>query len=389
MKKHNFLILIFSLIWLTKSLLGQNFYYVRFLEIKLTASTDGTAMDEESYLGSLYFGEKIKLLQRHGDRVQVNSLESGRRGWIWQHFITKNHKEIDYFQVRQLIPADAFLISADKEEIKSFSLTILCGVLHASIDNKPIPVKGLVLFFNGSPNTEILNKSFSTQFDKINIDALYIYNGNQFEELIADQVNGFRISRTLPIWTPPELDTKRTEFDGKISLQKALSNDWITVSFAGKGSSSGDAILMEIGRKTNKPLKVYVIPGTILKSNEPNAQDMILSQVKGEMTGDRTYSPSDFIDLSSEEPIKYLLEAYCLNFDKDNPSTTTNFRIGNVDEKLQKILYKGKVWGMPLQVIQAAIWISFENVSTYQLKQRFEINDAEIQKAKELLQSIN
>jgi len=101
------------------------------------------------------------------------------------------------------------------------------------------------------------------------------------------------------------------------------------------------------------PLSRGVIPGTILKSNEPNAQDMVLSRVKGKMTGNHTYSPSDVIDISSEEHIKYLVEAYCLNFDRDNLSITTNFRIGNVDEKLQKILYKCR--GMPPKVIQAAI----------------------------------
>lgn len=173
-----------------------------------------------------------------------------------------------------------------------------------------------------------------------------------------------------------------------IDLQTAVSNKWITASFTGTGASTGDAIMLEVKRMIMKPMKFTIISGTTLKSQNSNKQNMIIQKVKGKMTSDTSYIVSDVIDLSKEDKATYVLEAYCLDFEKENPDASTSFTIAGVDTMMQKILSKGRDSSSTPQVIQSAIWMYSDNVQPDQIMEKIPASPEDIEKARKLVQSV-
>jgi len=358
--------------------------YLRVLENQLSEHPSNEVDSKTNFVASVYFGEKLEIIDKKGEMVKVRSLDSGREGWTSRYLITEYPKQITFLEKAELIPNSTILINAPEKA--QFTLKVLSGSLHVSEDKKGIPVEGLVLMFKDGPWLKTFSREiFGSKFTNPNPEALYIYNGKTFIELAPDPKNGFAKAAEFPLYRPPELNPTVSEVEGKFSLQYAISKGMISTQFAGRGASSGDAIIVEVQNKTSRPVAVYVIPGTVLKSRDSSAQNMILQTVKGKIVGERGYLPKDFIELQPGSSSEYLIEAYCLNFDKDNPSSETSFELGEVEIEIQNILYQGKVWGMPPSVIQAAVWIFHENIEDYKLKEKFEINDAEIKKAKELV----
>jgi hypothetical protein len=115
----------------------------------------------------------------------------------------------------------------------------------------------------------------------------------------------------------------------------AVSAGKVQVSFRGNGASSGDSIEVLVTRtdKTGGNLELTVAPGTRLQSGNRAAQIMVIAAVKGRVMGENSYSPSSVIEVG-DTPTTYVLEAYCSEFEKDNPSSATTFHLGPVDPVL-------------------------------------------------------
>src|SRR5262249_14811981 len=77
----------------------------------------------------------------------------------------------------------------------------------------------------------------------------------------------------------------------------------------------------------------------------------------------------------------YLLEAYCTEFEKDNPGNSTRFSFGSVDRNLACILSKSD----DIQVKQAAIWIYTDGVTYAHLTQKFPLSSSQWREAKSII----
>jgi hypothetical protein len=111
-------------------------------------------------------------------------------------------------------------------------------------------------------------------------------------------------------------------------LATAVSAGKVQVTFRGNGASSGDSIMVIVKKadKSGENLALTVSAGTRLKSGNPSAQSMVIAAVKGQVMGENSYSPSSVIQVG-DTPTTYVLEAYCSEFEKDNPSSATTFHL--------------------------------------------------------------
>ena len=126
-------------------------------------------------------------------------------------------------------------------------------------------------------------------------------------------------------------------------------------------------------------------------SSDPGAQNMVALKVRGIPTGPMTFRPVSKMVLTSNQPQEFILQTYCLDFHKANPSESTTFSVGAAcsPEVLQMLEALDKVPASKRSIgaIQAAIWAVTENVSREELLARFPVTAEDIESARAILQA--
>lgn len=174
-----------------------------------------------------------------------------------------------------------------------------------------------------------------------------------------------------------------------ISLDQAVSEGKVQVEIFGLGGSTGDTILIKIKRKIPTTLRISLTPGTVFESTSGNVQNMIGSKIKGERAGYNIYHPMSEIYLNNDDEREYVVEAYCLDFHKSNPGTSNSFSLSQIDDRTKNIIVAGEKAGYSIEVIQSAIWIDRDRVTSSELKSRFSVSDEDIDSAQELLKEFD
>lgn len=172
-----------------------------------------------------------------------------------------------------------------------------------------------------------------------------------------------------------------------MTLSAAVDAGLVTADMQGTGGSSGASVTVTVSktpRAGSGPLSLGVPPGTRLASSDSASQSMVVAGILGRMIDDERYEPVSRIFLSESTPRDpgmrqprgggavpvsfrtgkaepslapaarsgvYILEAYCTEFEKDNPSGSTGFSFGSVDRNLACILKKAS----SIQSKQAAV----------------------------------
>ena len=113
-----------------------------------------------------------------------------------------------------------------------------------------------------------------------------------------------------------------------ISLADAVDQGLVEVRIRGTGAASGSSIILNVRRLEPRFLQITFSPGTVLVSSVGSEQDMVVRRLQGVRIDQQHYTPYKDITLVPDEPIEFLVEAYCLNIHKDNPSPTTTFSLG-------------------------------------------------------------
>jgi len=155
---------------------------------------------------------------------------------------------------------------------------------------------------------------------------------------------------------------------------KAVSEGKVSVTFHGTGGSSGDAIeaTVQTTPKAVGDLVLTMAPGTRLQSGNSSDQNMVIANVKGEVANENSYSPTTLITVTST-PKTYIFDAYCTDFEKDNPSTGTQFSLGKIDPVLACILGDSS----STIVKQAAVWIYTDKASYSHVNQKFSVSQSD------------
>jgi hypothetical protein len=174
-------------------------------------------------------------------------------------------------------------------------------------------------------------------------------------------------------------------------IRNAINANKVSVAFtpirndAEKINLCGDAIEMHITNKTLQRQKYKIQSGTILKNASSFSQDAIIFKLKGELIDDRRYIVSETVEIAPGQTKKYLLEVYSLGFKKKSPLAKSEFYISNKClPYLNKINFTDAEKYSVLSK-QVALWTLAENASSKDIKERFDIADEEIAKARKFL----
>jgi hypothetical protein len=150
----------------------------------------------------------------------------------------------------------------------------------------------------------------------------------------------------------------------------AVAAGKVSVTFRGNGGSSGDAIEATVVTtpKAGRDLVLTVAPGTRLQSRNASAQNMVIAGVRGQAVDATRFVARSEISVSAT-PRTYLLDAYCTDCDKDNPSSGTTFTLGKVDPVLGCILNESS----STTIKQAAVWIYTDKASFSHVNNKFDV----------------
>jgi hypothetical protein len=81
--------------------------------------------------------------------------------------------------------------------------------------------------------------------------------------------------------------------------------------------------------------------------------------------------------LSDDAEHTFLVEAYCLDFEKDNPQAADRFSLTNIDARSLDVVRRAKTRSKSVRVAQAALWLD-RGVPERELIERFPISTSEL-----------
>lgn len=113
---------------------------------------------------------------------------------------------------------------------------------------------------------------------------------------------------------------------GVVQLRDVLNNGTVTLTASGNGDSSGFAVDGYLKNNTANKINISVIiqNGIYLK-NSGRGQNMIAIQVFSSDGGYYSDGKNYFIILPSQGTVDIVFNAYCADFDLDNPSAGESF----------------------------------------------------------------
>jgi len=105
------------------------------------------------------------------------------------------------------------------------------------------------------------------------------------------------------------------------------------------------------------------------------------------MTG-HFYRPATTIVLSDNNKHTFVLEAYCLDFEKENASEGSSFSIGPVDERALTVARRSKVRGNSVPAVQTTLWLD-RGATEHEIRERFSVSQTEMVAARGVVNEIN
>ena len=150
---------------------------------------------------------------------------------------------------------------------------------------------------------------------------------------------------------------EKPESEVTYSLIDATEQGVVSAEFRGTGYCSGDSIELKIESKVEYGVKIEIEPGWVL-INSGAGQNMIITE-------ERT------ITVRPKAELEVTIEAYCLDIDRDNPSSfetlslknaTGNYRIEVV--KLIKFVNSAPEMRRSISAVQIAVWVLLGDISS-------------------------
>ena len=128
---------------------------------------------------------------------------------------------------------------------------------------------------------------------------------------------------------------------GVRQLGDLLSNDTVTLTASGNGSSSGFAVMGFLKNNTQGEIRINVtIDGGLYFINSGKGQNMLAVQIFLSDGGYASDGTKNFLILPSRSNIPVVLDAYCADFDLDNPSSKESFKIASMPSAIKTIASK-------------------------------------------------
>ena len=214
-----------------------------------------------------------------------------------------------------------------------------------------------------------LNQSESKTFN-------LVYNG-QYEEgdIIEVFVNGH--SKGGEHVTDNDLWTFNVVGES-YDIIEALNRGCISAEFRGTGYCSGEVIELKITPQIDVEIEISIEASLIL-INPGVGQNMILAETMR-------------LDIKPEIEIEIEIEAYCLDYEKDNPSSSETFNLqanaGSYNEDvitLIRSLEDVPGWNKSVTVVQIGVWVITDDISEEEIP--FDYSEDDIDDTEWLLEN--
>jgi hypothetical protein len=156
------------------------------------------------------------------------------------------------------------------------------------------------------------------------------------------------------------------------------------------GGSTGNTVCVNVKRMVDSEVRVTVTPGTIFRPAEADVQGMAAASIQGVFVGGG-WQKTEVIVLTDDLQHDYLLEAYCIDYDKPAPSFGDEFKLHMRNEQVKKVLDVAAAKGATSVDVQVAIWMDRQRskgveIAVGELKNRFPVaTDQNIAAARSLL----
>lgn len=164
------------------------------------------------------------------------------------------------------------------------------------------------------------------------------------------------------------------------------------VRASGNGASSGNSIDAVLRNNTGREIEVDVfMRQPIYLTNSGVGQNMIASMVVG---ADGSYMHNGkraIVTLKSSQPFKASMVAYCVDFEKENPTSTEEFAVAQVPAHLAPVIARINEYAQAnpnanvTAAAQVAIWMA-QNESPEAIAKKFDFTPADEQLARKFLQ---
>jgi hypothetical protein len=201
---------------------------------------------------------------------------------------------------------------------------------------------------------------------------------------------------------PPPMDAAAPAETPRYALEDAAARGLVEYEMHGTDMSSGDSLLLGIRRLSDSAIDVYIVPGTVFVSGNSEAQTMVgWGVVRGAIATDRM-SPDDLQEVTSMylpdlQPRVYVVEAYCLDFELENPARADAFKprlaepaqatavaAAAPDFRAVELIREGKRRGLSISGIQVALWAD-HNHTKEEIATKFDAKAEEMDKAFEMV----
>jgi hypothetical protein len=190
---------------------------------------------------------------------------------------------------------------------------------------------------------------------------------------------------TTPLRARPAGSASTVNAERVQSIRDAEDAGLVRTSYRShEGSSSGDSVVLIVVKIGGPNRLVLSIPsGLALKSPFPSSQSMVISGLKGREIGGGKYSPEQFVVLTDEKPVRYIVEAYCAEFHKDNPPPDRfDFQAAATpDPVLGCILTEARKEQLSVAGTQAAVWVRTDHLTFPEMSTRMAVSKEEWSKA--------
>lgn len=201
---------------------------------------------------------------------------------------------------------------------------------------------------------------------------------------------------------PPPMDAAAPEGTPRYALEDAAARGLVEYEVHGTGASSGDSLLLGIRRLSDSDIDVYIVPGTVFVSGNSEVQTMVAWNVSGVVASD-SMSPDDLLQVTSMylpdlQPRVYMVEAYCLDFELENPAPADAFQprlaepaqaataaaVAAPDLRAVELIREGKRRGLSFSGIQVALWADHHHTKE-EIATKFDAKAEEMDKAFEMV----
>jgi hypothetical protein len=209
-------------------------------------------------------------------------------------------------------------------------------------------------------------------------------------------------NQNLQIPSPSPTPTERD-----VGLKEALDRKFVAATICGVGASSGSAIVIAIKSLVEDRLNIKVDEALTARNGDGNYQDMVLEKVEGEYDSDKAQKIADKcveaaerveeqsewkkvsrISLAGYDARVYALSAYCLDFEKENPSSGNTFTLADDAHPETRAIFsyvRQHPNEFEVESIQLATWAVNGNFGTDDILPKFSFTETNRSEACRLL----